>query len=102
MFHFYNCLSGDINLLDYNSEKIDALTKRDFFRMLRPMLSKEDKFDYSIAIKEVKEFIYGLLVFDNSEITFINEFNNKNYVPGYLFNDSEIVDRIKKSSNGIV
>ena len=94
-FIFYNCLSGDINLIDYNSERIDALTKRDFFRMLRPMLSKEDKFDYSIAIKEVKEFIYGLLVFDNSEITFINEFNNKNYVASYLFNDSEIVDRIK-------
>lgn len=94
-FIFYNCLSGDIDLLNYKSDKIDALTKRDFFRMLRPMLSKEDKFDYSIAIKEVKEFIFSMLSFDDFEIKFINGFNNKNYVPNYLFNDSEIVERIK-------
>ncbi len=94
-FIFYNCLSGDVDLLNYKNELIDSLTKRDFFRMLRPMLSKEDKFDYLEATKRVKQFIDELLVLDEFEIEFIREFRKGNYLPKLLFKDEEIIKRIE-------
>lgn len=94
-FIFYNSLSGDVDLLNYKNELIDSLTKRDFFRMLRPMLSKEDKFDYIEATKRVKQFIDELLVLDEFEVEFIKEFRKGNYLPKLLFKDEAIIKRIE-------
>ena len=48
-----------------------------------------------IAKAEVKDFLAKLLVLTDSEKEYVREFNGKKYIPELLFEDKEIVDRIK-------
>ena len=60
-----------------------------------PVLRKSEQFDFENAKKIVKEFLLNLVDFAGEEKLFIKEFNNNNYKPELLFEDKEIIDRIK-------
>lgn len=75
---FYNCIGGDANIIDFNIDKFDAMSKRDFDRMLKPMLSKDEKFDYKKTIGEIQQFLKKLLCFTDDERLFVEEFKKKN------------------------
>ncbi len=47
------------------------------------------------AVNMVKDFISSLTNLKNNEIKFINEFENGNYYPEHLFDDQNIINRIK-------
>lgn len=93
-FIFYNCVGGDADVLNFNTNKFDALTKRDFDRMLKPMLSKKEKFNYKDAILEIQKYIQKLLCFSPEEESFVNDFKNKKYSPEKLFDNQLIVTRV--------
>ena len=47
------------------------------------------------AKTEVKDFLSKLLVLTESEKKYVREFNDKKYIPELLFEDKEMVNRIK-------
>lgn len=91
---FYNCIGGDANIIDFNIDKFDAMSKRDFDRMLKPMLSKDEKFDYKKTIGEIQQFLKKLLCFTDDERLFVEEFKNKKYKPEKLFDDQNVISRL--------
>lgn len=90
---FYNCIGGDANIIDFNIDKFDAMSKRDFDRMLKPMLSKDEKFDYKKTIGEIQQFLKKLLCFTDDERLFVEEFKKK-YKPEKLFDDQNVISRL--------
>ena len=91
---FYNCVGGDASILDFHSDKFNAMSKRDFDRMLKPMLSKSEKVDCKAAIDEIQKFLDKLLQFTAEERLFVEEFRNKNYSPEKLFDNHSIALRL--------
>lgn len=59
------------------------------------MLRHSEHFDFEKAKTEVKDFLSKLLVLTESEKEYVREFNDKKYIPELLFEDKEMVNRIK-------
>ena len=93
-FIFYNCIGGEADIIDNDFSIIDGVTNKDYMRMLKPVLSKTEKFDHVSATKQIKEYLTELLVFTDDERRFVEQFKNKIYQPELLFSDSEILSRI--------
>ncbi len=91
---YYNCVGGEADILSFNLDKLNSLSKRDFDRMLRPMLSKNERFDRRLAIEEIQKYLGALLHFTSDETAFINEFKNKTYKPELLFEDQDVITRL--------
>ena len=56
---------------------------------------RSEHFDFEKAKTEVKDFLSKLLVLTESEKEYVREFNDKKYIPELLFEDKEMVNRIK-------
>ena len=91
---FYNCIGGDAGILDFHTDKFNALSKRDFDRMLKPMLSKSEKFEHKTAIDEIQKYLDKLLCFTVEEKLFVEEFKDKKYIPEKLFDNHSVVLRL--------
>ena len=59
------------------------------------MLKKSDKFEFETAKSEVKTYLTTLMMLTDDEKQFVEKFNQKLYHPELLFDEQEIVDRIK-------
>ena len=59
------------------------------------MLNKSEHFKRLEAVSKIKEFLTDLFVFTDKELLFVENFRNKKYCPELLFDDFEIVERIK-------
>lgn len=78
--------------------KLDAIDNIAFSQIrssLLPVLRKTEHFDFEKAKIEVKEFLSNLLVLSGDEKLFIEKFNLKEFCPELLFEDIEILKRIK-------
>jgi predicted nucleotidyltransferase component of viral defense system len=96
MVIFYLAIGGNNppqRLYSFNS--IDNLNYNQIKRKLIPVLKKTDKFDFEVAKSEVKKYLQILMTFTETEMLFIDKFNQKQYLPELLFDDAEIVNRIK-------
>ena len=80
-------------MFDFN--RIDSMTYFKIRTELVPVISKKYPFDLAAAQKGAKSYLSDLLVPTEREIQFIDEFRKKNYRPELLFEDSDIVSRIK-------
>jgi hypothetical protein len=67
------------------------LIKRD----LLPVIKRKDDFELEAAKKLVKEYVSVLMVLTMEEKEFLDKFENGEYIPELLFEDKEILDRIK-------
>ena len=93
---FYLTVGGSDNpSTSYNFKSIDNLTFVQIRSSLLPVLKKSKRFDFESAKVEVKEFLLKLMKFTEEEKSFIENFNNNLYRPELLFEDAEIVRRIK-------
>ena len=93
---FYNCIGGAADIAAKDFSLLDGINKTMIAKMLKPVISKTDKFDYIQAISEVKEYLKGLFSFDIGEIEFIKAFCNREYKPELLFEAADIIARIKE------
>ena len=59
------------------------------------MLRRNEHFDLDVSRTRVKDFINRLIMLNADEQKFLQRFKSKEYLPGLLFDDSNIVDRIK-------
>ena len=93
---FYLAVGGnDKPLNSYSFESINNLKFAQIRSSLLPVLKITERFDFESAKVEVKEFLMKLIVFTEDEKSFIENFNNNVYRPELLFEDTEIVERIK-------
>jgi hypothetical protein len=82
-------------LPEINFEKIKALKYQHFRDNLIPLLRKTEHFDFEKAKVDLMIYLTDLMQFTNNENFFIENFNNETYQPELLFDDVEIVERIK-------
>ena len=86
--------SFDETLLDFEA-KIKQYMVEKVPQYLSSTLKKGDNFSMIDAAKIIRSFISNLMRLKATEIQFITEFKNGNYVPELLFDDQEIINRIK-------
>lgn len=75
--------------------KINAYLIDKIPQYLSSTLKKDDKFSMIDAVNSVKYFISKLMKLNDLERRFINEFENGNYKSEILFDDKDIINRIK-------
>ncbi len=92
---FYNMVGGDQSVDNISYEVLESLNYYKFKTQLKPLLKKSDKFNIEEAKKKVIEFVRNLLVFDDSEVEFIELFKQRIYKPELLFNEETILENIK-------
>lgn len=76
--------------------KGNALISRAAARDLFPILSKKDNFMLDERKQQAKDYIANLMQLTEREQEYMDRFIAKEYVSELLFDDKEIVDRIKK------
>lgn len=87
----------DLNSINktFDTKAIDLITNQKIKRELLPVIKKKDDFKFEEAKKLVKEYISDLMVLTREEKKFLDEFESGKYIPELLFEDKEILDRIK-------
>ena len=75
--------------------KINTFRKKLIPQHLSSTLRKTDNLNLIEAVDYVKEFIKNFLILNENELQFLNEFKIGNYKPEILFDDEEILSRIR-------
>ena len=92
---FYAAVSAkDLNKT-FATKAIDSITQRKIKTDLLPVIKRKDDFELESAKKLVKEYISDLMVLTSEEKEFLDRFENGEYIPELLFDDKEILERIK-------
>lgn len=81
------------NTIDLNG--IYSLNSAKIRRTLIPMLRRSEHFNLDVSKKRVNGFLGELLMLDLNDREFLQRFKEKNYLPELLFNDLDILSRIK-------
>lgn len=94
---FYICLGLDIpidfdKILNNALNKIQNLNYQKIKETLIPVLHKGIKFDVVGVISYVSKKIEEMFVLDSNDIAFIENINNKKFVPSILFDGYQIED----------
>lgn len=92
---FYAAISAKEINKTFDTKLIDTLSKHKIKTDLLPVIKRKDDFNLEATKKVVKEYIGDLMVLSKSEANFLERFENKEYVPELLFEDVEILKRIK-------
>lgn len=95
---FYAAISArDKNSINktFETKAIDSITKRKIKTDLFPVIKRIDDFELEPAKWLVKEYIYDLMVLGNEEKEFLDRFEKGEYAPELLFEDKDILNRIK-------
>lgn len=93
---FYAAVSAKEINKNFETVAIDKITKYKIRTDLFPVITKKDAFDLDNVKESVKRFVVELMVLTPEEQEFLIRFENKEYVPDLLFNDKDIIDRIKR------
>ena len=81
---------------EYSFERIQNIKFPQIRSTLIPVLKKTEKFDFEEAKANVVSFLSKLLILGEAENNFIDSFNQGEYRPEILFDDSDIIERIKE------
>lgn len=95
-FAFYATISAETVNRDFDTSAIDSLKFDKIRRDLFPVLSKKDNFKLDERKQQAKDYIAELMQLTESEQEYMDRFIAKEYVPELLFDDKEIVERIKE------
>ncbi|MDR1557707.1 MAG: nucleotidyl transferase AbiEii/AbiGii toxin family protein [Tannerellaceae bacterium] len=82
--------------LPFAFENLNALKYNQIRANLIPVLRKSERFDFEIAKTIVKEYLSNLMIFTDNETMFIEMFNQGIYQPDLLFDNGNIIERIKE------
>ena len=92
---FYAAISSEKVNKFFNVDAIDNISKQKIKTDLWPVLRKGDNFNLDFAKSSVRKYIQDLMVLSKSEFEFLERFENKEYKPELLFQEPEILDRIR-------
>lgn len=96
-FAFYTTISADQNDINryFNTDLIESLTFTKIRRDLFPVICKKDNFDLIKRKNQAKDYIAELMQLTDKENEYMDRFIKKEYKPGLLFEDDEIVERLR-------
>jgi len=92
---FYAAISARSINKTFDARAIDSITKRKIKTDLLPVIKRGDVFDLEPDRQLVKGYISDLMVLKDEEREFLDRFENGEYIPELLFEDQEILDRVK-------
>ena len=92
---FYNAIGGDYDIQTLDYKNIERLDYRKYKTQLKPVISKDDKFDIEKAKEIVVAYVKDLLVLTDSEKEFLSKLQEKIYAPELLFSDEGIIINVK-------
>lgn len=92
---FYSAISAKVINKTFDTKAIDSITHRIIKTDLLPVIKRKEEFDLESAKKYVKEYIGELMILSLKEIEFLERFESGKYTPDLLFEDKEILNRIK-------
>lgn len=95
-FAFYATISEETVNRDFDTSAIDSLKFGKIRRDLFPVLSRKDNFMLDERKQKAKDYITDLMQLTDQEQEYMDRFIAKEYVPELLFDDEEIVERIKE------
>lgn len=89
---------NNYKLEDMDIERIEKLEKKDIKTKLLPTLKDRNprKSNVDEMKQAVREYLKDILVIDENTKQFYEKFKNGTYEPELLFDDNEIVERIKE------
>ena len=91
---FYNAIGGDYDIQELDYKNVERLDYRKYKTQLKPVISKDDKFDIEKAKEKVLTYVKDLLVLTDGEKEFLSKLKDKTYVPELLFDDETIISNI--------
>lgn len=95
-FAFYATISAETVNRDFDTSAIDSLKFGKIRRDLFPVLRRKDNFMLDERKQKAKDYITDLMQLTDQEQEYMDRFIAKEYVPELLFDDEEIVERIKE------
>lgn len=97
-FAFYTTISADRNDINRNFD-ISAIDSLNFTRIRRdlfPVIGKKDNFQLDERKNQAKNYISELMNLTDKENEYMDCFMTKEYRPELLFDDEQIIERIKE------
>ena len=91
---FYNAIGGDYDIQELDYKNVERLDYRKYKTQLKPVISKDDKFDIEKAKEKVIAYVKDLLEFAAGEKEFLDKLKDKTYAPELLFDDETIISNI--------
>ena len=82
--------------LPFDFENINNLKYNQIRANLNPVLRKSEHFDFELAKTIVKDYLHKLMILSDNEKLFIENFNEGFYKPNLLFDNEDIIERIKE------
>lgn len=93
---FYTAISQDDIPESYEMERINSITTRKIKTDLLPVIRKSEFVELQNMKQTVMDFLAGLLVLTDNEKMFLHLFSKKQYHPELLFDESNVIDRLRK------
>lgn len=93
---FYSAIGSDSAPSEFNFDKIASVSQQRIKTDLIPVLHCGTWFDAQQAHEQVVTYLKKLLVPDEQELAFWVSFNQQEYCPQLLFQDADILSRIKQ------
>lgn len=88
-------ISADTINKSFDTSAIDTLDFNKIRRDLFPVLNKKDNFQLDERKRMAKEYIADLMVLTAQEREYLENFEQKKYMPELLFEDADIIERVK-------
>ncbi len=93
---FYLAVGGNSQLKTaYTFESIDEISFKHIRASLIPVLRKSENYRFEDAKSNVRQFLQTLMVLTEKECEFVANFNKGVYSPELLFDDNDIVYRVR-------
>lgn len=92
---FYTAISQKDVCLDYSAKRIDSISFHKIKTDLLPVIQKGEMIVLDKMKEETKSYISNLMALSDDEKEFLQSFSKKEYKPELLFEDDEIIKRIK-------
>ena len=92
---FYTAISQESIPNKYDFSKIEQISSRKIKTELQPVIYKNESISLESMKAKVVAFLSQLLTLSAEEDTFLTEFSNNNFLPELLFEDDELLARIR-------
>lgn len=92
---FYFAIGGDATSETFNWGKLDELTEYKIRTDLYPVIRKKEGFDLVAAKQRVTAYLSMFFELADNEAEFLRTFKNGEYHPKLLFEDEQILERIR-------
>ena len=92
---FYAAISAKKINKTFEVRAIDTLSKHKIKTDLLPVIRRKEAFNLEATKKAVKDYLEDLMILTKSEAEFLERFENKEYLPELLFDNEEILERIR-------